>query len=36
MHIYGGMQFITSSRRILGRFVGSMKGMKGYTKINKK
>jgi hypothetical protein len=29
MQTYGGMQFKTLSRRILGRFVRSMKGMKG-------
>jgi hypothetical protein len=29
MQTYGGMQFRTLSTRILGRFVGSMRGMKG-------
>jgi hypothetical protein len=29
MQTYGGIQFKALPRRILGRFVGSMKGMKG-------
>jgi hypothetical protein len=31
LQTYGGMKFRTLSKRILGRSVGSMKGMKGCT-----
>jgi hypothetical protein len=31
MQIYGGMQFMTLSKKILGKFAKSMRGMKGCT-----
>ncbi len=33
MQTYGGMQFMKLFRRILGKFVKSMKGMKGCINI---